>query len=170
MNLDNPGILINLNGHLNKKTCIILLSVSKIMKEYIILKDYTQLVKKLNFSELNLIKIIITSDLDVNFLQVMEKFKIFKYTIKSKKIQFHNWRQKHWDLVTTFIIYRYIIKEYEYNFIEDDEPFMYHYRGYIKNKIIEFIYCNFEKCDLNFIYNVVKKIGGNQNHRELIMI
>jgi hypothetical protein len=168
--LDNPVILININAFITKKTCARLFAVSKVMKNYIFLKQYS--LNKLNISDLAKIKMIINSEIEVNFLSFMQTFKKFRYTFapKTTMIRFHSWNKTHWDLVVTFLIYRYISKEYQYDFIENDEPFMFRYSGYIIYELIECIYSKF-KTDMSIyeIYNLVKQFDNNR-YRELVLI
>lgn len=166
--LDNPAILININAFITKKTCARLFAVSKVMKIYLFLKQYPLL----DISDLSKIKMIINSDFEVNFLSFMKTFKKFRYTFapKTTMIRFHSWNKTHWDLVVTFLIYRYISKEYQYDFIENDEPFMFRYSGYIIYELIECIYSNFKTCmSIYEIYNLVKQFDNNR-YRELILI
>ena len=164
--LDSPIILVNINEFITKKTCARLFAVSKIMKNYLKLKQF----KLLDTSDLSKIKMIINSDLEINFMIFIQTFKIFRYTLKSKMVRFHIWNEKHWNLVVSFLIYRYIFREYQFSFIEDDEPFMFKYQGFIKTELIECIYSNF-KPDMSIfeIYNFVKKFANN-HYRELILL
>ena len=166
--LDNPIILVNINGFITKKTCARLFVVSKIMKVYLFLKQYPML----DISDLAKIKMIINSDAEVDFLSYMQTFKKFRYTFapRTTMIRFHSWNKTHWNLVITFLIYRYISKEYQYDFIENDDPFMFRYSGYLKNELIECIYLNFKtNMSIYEIYQIVKQFDNNR-YRELILI
>jgi hypothetical protein len=169
--LDNPAVLININAFITKKTCARLFAVSKVMKNYLFLKQYN-LLDKLDTSDLTKIKMIINSELEVNFLSFMKTFKMFRYTYapRTTMIRFHSWNKNHWNLVVTFLIYRYISREYQYDFIENDDPFMFRYSGYIIYELINCIYSNF-KTDMSIyeIYNLVKQFDNNR-YRELILI
>ena len=82
--LDSPIILVNINEFITKKTCARLFAVSKIMKSYLKLKQF----KLLDTSDLSKIKMIINSDLEINFMIFIQTFKIFRYLSLSLKSYF----------------------------------------------------------------------------------
>jgi hypothetical protein len=158
--LDNLTILNCLNDYLPKKTATILSVVSKITKKTIKIKNYRSTFLKLYVSDLVKISMFVESSVNhCTFYDIFHHLYIFKYVVT----RFHHWNAKHWAILNTFLIYRYLIRESNSLF-----PFMAQYRWYINNDLIDYIElnCTF---DIEKIYYYALMFPY-RNIRELVMI
>jgi hypothetical protein len=149
-----------------KKTSVILRCVSKDFYKHIQLKNYYPLMKKLDLSTLNVIRMFVDSGISLAFNDIMKSMKFFKNNIT----KFYRWNKMHWCYLLTFIIYRYIKLEYEDEFIENDEPFLFHYQRFIDWEFYEILYKLVNNnSSIKDIYKIVKKYHIRKI-RELILI
>lgn len=146
--MDQVGVLLAINNYLDKKTCIRLRAVCKLTGEYIKLKQFD--FSKFNFSILRKV-------------QMYLDYRSFMF-IELRLNNYYNY-----DLVYTFLIYRYIVHELDYSLLVD-EPFMFLYYYYIPIKIISDIHKSYKSFNgIMAIYKIVilNKIKKNI---ELIII
>ena len=153
--LDNLGVLNCLNEYLPKKTATILLSVSKIMKEYILPKKYRNKMLLLDTSDIAKTKMFIDSGTnDCTFYHLINHLTRFKYITT----RFHHWNKYHWAYVNTFIIYRYTL----------DITIIPILNLFISVDLINFLQINLP-ININQIYNSCLKFPFH-NTRGLIML
>jgi hypothetical protein len=170
VSLDDTEILDAFSNFLNttpgyKKTSVILRCVSKKFHNSIKPKSYYPLMKKLNFSTLNMIRMFIDSEYTLVFNDIMKSLRFFKNNIT----KFYRWNKLHWYYLLTFLIYRYIKIEYD-EFIEDDEPFMLNYQRFIGWDFYHVLYISLDaNSSIKDIYNIVDKYNSVKV-RELILI
>ena len=147
--LDNLEILMPLNDYLLCKTAIILRCVSKNCKYIIKPRKFYSLLKQLNFSDLNMIKMFVDSGKHLVFNDIMKSLRLFKNNIT----KFYRWNNIHWSLLLTFLIYR--DKHYHERFINSE----------LKLKLIEVGF----NLNIKVIYKTVKEVPLKKI-RELILI
>ena len=160
--LDNSEIIYCLNEYLPKKTKTRLLATSKKFN-ILTIKNYRNKMLLLDLSPLNLIKMFVQYNY-FTFYDIFRSFKLFK----NVRTRFHHWNNIHWNLVITFLIYRYIIQEYN-SHVFFQQPFLI-YNGYFNNILIINIDEIFKKnLVIQEVYNIVKRYH-HRNIRELILL
>jgi len=154
--LDNSEIIYCLNEYLNKKTKTRLLATSKKFNIFTI-KNYREKMLLLDLSPLNLIKMFVQYDY-FTFYDIFRSFKLFK----NVRTRFHHWNNIHWNLVITFLIYRYIIQN-------DSQPLFIYNRYFNYILIINIVEIFKKNLVIQEVYNVVKRYH-HRNIRELILL
>jgi hypothetical protein len=160
--MENPIILHSLNDYINKKTATRLKVVSKLFYYYIKPKNYRENFLKLDTSDLAKIKMFADYGIE-SFYIFMLSLKTFKYI----STRFNCWNNTHWSYIVTYLVYRYLIFEYSEEYIENEQPFMYNYYGYINTDLIYRTHYTKYIC----IYELYEKINkyNHYRYRELIL-
>ncbi len=145
--MNQVGVLLAINNYLNKKDCIRLRAVCKLTKEYIKVKQFD--FSKFNFSNLRKI-------------QMYLDYRSFMFI----ELRLNNYN---YNLVYTFLIYRYIVHELDYSLLIN-EPFMFIYYYYIPIKIISEIHKDYQS--FKGIMDIYKIVSSNtlKKNIELIVI
>ena len=173
--MDNPIVLMSLNKYITKKTAIRLKGVSKIMNHYVIPRDYSMNIQKFNFSDLNKIKMILDYSRGIKFKDICFFIKPFKFYCKTNYINYYKrycicsncftiLSQIHYNLIITFLVYRYFLGGYT-------ENFLYPYDYYLHPNLVTELYDNLENThNINFIYKLVNKYSYNWEYYELVFL
>ena len=161
MYLTYPDILTCLNKYLPKKSATVLLGVSKSTHKYIFPKKYRDKMLLLDTSDLAKIKMFIESNaVDCTFYHLFNNLTRFKYITT----RFHHWNKYHWVYVNTFLIYRYMYREFDTTVF----PFLGPYHFYVSLDLINFLEVVLP-IDIHFIFEACL-VYPFQNVRELIML
>jgi len=165
--MNSLEVITPLNEYLSNKDKAHFKTICKLYNKTLTLKKYSHTFLKLHVTDLIKIKMFVEYSLShITFYDILFNLKAFRFSQR----YFHHWTKIHWNLILTFLAYRYFTHEYYISYIQDNNPFMYSYTMYFNNLLILdlFTHCNTDSTIYD-IYKIVCKYEY-MSFRDIILI